>query len=279
MSAWVEIAGLKAIEKPSAIEFARRAVRERALEIIVADKQVIRWALSALAVCGFYLGAYGFWRWHRDIQPMQDEIARLQLEKLRMEVCEMNRSSPMACHEIHPLRVPIVLRESTPIIGPLCRSVEHRLASISDVGGLNLAIDLLPNFDGVPEAAKSPRLKQTSAFYRPSIQTIFLNAPEFVSLPPGVQEAVLAHEIAHAVAKRDGLMEKTPAYQEFGPYGEEFLVDRLACKWGFFDGVRAERTASYGEAYVAALHKWEDEQAYIVAMHGWHLKKRAGIHG
>jgi hypothetical protein len=28
----------------------------------------------------------GFWQWHKKIQPIQDEIARLQRDKLRHEV-------------------------------------------------------------------------------------------------------------------------------------------------------------------------------------------------
>lgn len=92
-----------------------------------------------------------------------------------------------------------------------------------------------------------------------------------------VQEAVIAHEIAHALAHRDSLMESLSIYSVFGPYGEEFLADRLACEWGFFEGVRMERIGSYGAPYVRALEQWEDESAYCKEMRKWHLQRQAGI--
>ena len=54
------------------------------------------------------------------------------------------------------------------------------------------------------------------------------------------------HEIAHALAHRDSLVDGLPAYSDFGDEAEEFLADRLVCQWGLFEGLRAERISSYG---------------------------------
>ena len=68
-------------------------------------------------------------------------------------------------------------------------------------------------------------------------------------------------------------MEAPCCYNSFGAFGEEFLADRLACKWGFFEGLKQERLISYGQAYVNALKKWQDEKEYCIAMEEWHLRK------
>ncbi|MEJ8856967.1 hypothetical protein WKW79_20495 [Variovorax robiniae] len=61
---------------------------ERLLEVERGDKKAITYGLVGLIVAGFYLMLYGFWKWHREVQPIQDELVRLQLQKLRREVGE-----------------------------------------------------------------------------------------------------------------------------------------------------------------------------------------------
>lgn len=39
---------------------------------------------------------YGFKKWHSEVQPIQDEIVRLQLEKLRHEVEQLRPKTPTA---------------------------------------------------------------------------------------------------------------------------------------------------------------------------------------
>lgn len=90
-------------------------------------------------------------------------------------------------------------------------------------------------------------------------------------------EAVLAHEIAHAHAHEQALMDNLPQYQDFGAFGEEFLADRLACAWGFEKGLIKEREASYKSDYVKALNTWANEDAYCSAMKLWHIKRTAGL--
>jgi hypothetical protein len=54
-------------------------------------------AIRILAGAAFWMMVYGFFKWHREIQPVQDEIAKLQLEKLRIEVDQLKnlRATPV----------------------------------------------------------------------------------------------------------------------------------------------------------------------------------------
>jgi hypothetical protein len=88
-----ELAGLKEIEKPNEVTRARIAVLEKKLEINKTDKTVLPATLTGLCIVAAIAMAYGFVKWHCDIQPMLDEtactqlqIAKLQLAKLRREI-------------------------------------------------------------------------------------------------------------------------------------------------------------------------------------------------
>lgn len=158
-----------------------------------------------------------------------------------------------------------------------CRAVEQIVEPVTQLAGLSIPVEVLATFDNLPEAERSQVMKDTFAAYRRSTKTIYINQKTFFVLSPLIQQAVFGHEIAHALAHRDSLMEKTVAYSELGDYAEEFLADRLACSWGFFIGLREERNISYGPRYVAALEQWPDEGRYCRAMHLWRQQKIAGI--
>jgi hypothetical protein len=87
----VELESLKIIENPTAVESAKRQLLEQRIEVTLEDKEFYKKALAALSALGFWLMGYGFWKWHREIQPIQDEIARLQRDKLRSEVASFNQ--------------------------------------------------------------------------------------------------------------------------------------------------------------------------------------------
>lgn len=80
-------------ESPSSpVTEVRVAALERELEIAQSNRSLAYWFFSILAGGAFWLGIYGFARWHREVQPRLDEasrvqleIAKLQLEKLRSE--------------------------------------------------------------------------------------------------------------------------------------------------------------------------------------------------
>lgn len=86
VKSFIELEALKAIEKPNSVESFRRSVTERMIAIEKSDKEFFKWGLAVIAGIGFFLMIFGFGRWHSRIQPMQDELLQLQLEKLRREV-------------------------------------------------------------------------------------------------------------------------------------------------------------------------------------------------
>lgn len=89
----IEYETLRAIEKPTAVEIAKSKGIEKRVEIALADKEFFLYALGTLAGLGVLAMIYGFTKWHRDIQPIQDETAKLQLEKLRLEVAGLTQHS------------------------------------------------------------------------------------------------------------------------------------------------------------------------------------------
>jgi hypothetical protein len=82
----IEYEALKTIEKPTSVEAARIKVIEKKVEMALSDKQFFKYSISILLGLALFAMCYGFWKWHREVQPIQDEILRLQLEKLRKEL-------------------------------------------------------------------------------------------------------------------------------------------------------------------------------------------------
>ena len=170
----------------------------------------------------------------------------------------------------------LCLRESSTDITDLCRNVENAVVGVADLAGFNLPVEVVPDFTHQPEAEKVKGLKDTSAFYRHSTRTVYINRAVFFLQERDVQEAVLAHEIVHALVHRGSLADILLKYTGFYSDAEEFIADRIACTWGYYEGLRKERIVSYKQSYVNALDKWEDEEAYIKAMRLWDIRKQAG---
>jgi hypothetical protein len=84
----IELETIEQIPQPSPVDVIKKQVLKKRLELAASDK---RWSLIAsYCISGFsvLLMLYGFERWHKQIQPVQDQIAQLQLEKLRHEVSQ-----------------------------------------------------------------------------------------------------------------------------------------------------------------------------------------------
>ncbi|WP_339487815.1 hypothetical protein [Pseudomonas sp. EL_65y_Pfl2_R95] len=99
-STHIALADISEDATPSASVKAQKEVLERRLEIAISDKDFFRWLFSGLAAASFWLGFYGFTRWHRHVQPRLDEaqsiqieLAKLSLEKLKFEVEKLRRDS------------------------------------------------------------------------------------------------------------------------------------------------------------------------------------------
>lgn len=87
--ATIEIATIKQSPNASPLDQAKMQVLEKRLEITNSDKNLYIHALGVFAGVSLSLMAYGFTVWHKNIQPIQDELARLQLEKLRHEIKQL----------------------------------------------------------------------------------------------------------------------------------------------------------------------------------------------
>lgn len=82
----VELETIKALPNSGVVDEVKKVVLERKLEIIKSDKRFYKHATGVVIAIATLMMLYGFDKWHKKIQPMQDEIAKLQLDKLRAEV-------------------------------------------------------------------------------------------------------------------------------------------------------------------------------------------------
>ena len=82
----VEFERLKVDPLRSASEEARFQVLDKKLEIAQKNKTFFSICLGIITGLGILMVWYGFKKWHTEIQPIQDEIARLSLKKLQQEV-------------------------------------------------------------------------------------------------------------------------------------------------------------------------------------------------
>ncbi|MCO8251112.1 hypothetical protein [Comamonas thiooxydans] len=87
-----EIEALKNFEKRTNEQNLSLALLERKLEVAKSDRKALSYALYGVFGVAFWMAAYGFGKWHKDIQPLVDaqnkaqlEILQLQIEKLRLE--------------------------------------------------------------------------------------------------------------------------------------------------------------------------------------------------
>ena len=85
----IDLETVKAIAQPTPPDIAKRELLGKLIVVAMNDKDFLGHCLSAIAAVGFWLGVYGFYKWHKIIQPVQDEMLQLQLEKLRREVAAL----------------------------------------------------------------------------------------------------------------------------------------------------------------------------------------------
>lgn len=89
MSAVVELETLRLDTYPSSAAKIKIAVLERQLEIAKFDKRFYLISLGGLLGVALYVGFYGFHRWHRHVQPLLDETARVQLEIAKLQLAKL----------------------------------------------------------------------------------------------------------------------------------------------------------------------------------------------
>jgi len=99
----IDLEAVKSLEKPTAADTIKKQLLERLIDVAKSDKDYFNNSLSGLAAVGFFLMGFGFFKWHREIQPLQDEMLSLQVAKLRREVQATSPPAPPAPPPSNPL--------------------------------------------------------------------------------------------------------------------------------------------------------------------------------
>ena len=72
----VDVESIKQITTPSEVDLAKKTMLEKRLEVALADRNFFVIAIGVIAGIGTILMFYGFRTWHRDVQPVQDEMLK-----------------------------------------------------------------------------------------------------------------------------------------------------------------------------------------------------------
>lgn len=88
----VEYTLLKADPARSPKQEARFQLLDRQIEVATSERRFFKVCLTILLSLGVLMLTFGFWKWHTQIQPIQDEIAQLTLTKLRKETGQENEA-------------------------------------------------------------------------------------------------------------------------------------------------------------------------------------------
>ena len=174
------------------------------------------------------------------------------------------------------MAVKLLLTESSEEITDICKSVEKTLAVISELNDLTFLVELMENFDRLSAEENNQPIKSTIVICQNVTEIICVNRNALSIFPVQAKEAAFVRAIACSLIHRDSLMDRLTRYAEFGHFDKGVLADYLTCKWGFFEGLRAERVLPYGQHYVKVLDKWHDEEEYLSAMYLWLVRKGAG---
>lgn len=67
----------------------RRDLLEQLLEAQKSDLKFYKSALGFLSGISFWGMMFGFWRWHREVQPRIDEANRIQLEIAKLQLAKL----------------------------------------------------------------------------------------------------------------------------------------------------------------------------------------------
>lgn len=159
----------------------------------------------------------------------------------------------------------MILNENDKKLESVCRAFELHVKDADALSNLSLEVELLPNFNDLPESSIEA-IRDSPAAYRKSSNKIYVNNSTFFSFNEDVQGAFIAHEIGHVV------LQNTPS-----DINIEIKADRLACEWGFFEALRIERLRSYGQKYVDCLAFWEDMLRFNECMAMWDMFRLSGI--
>jgi hypothetical protein len=101
---FVELEEIKAIPSPPTAIQVKQQMLEKKIELAIADKPFYLWGTAIIIVLGLFGMLYGFFFWHKHVQPLQDEFFALQKRKLELEVqvAEINAKGQSSQKEGRP---------------------------------------------------------------------------------------------------------------------------------------------------------------------------------
>ena len=83
------VIGLESKSERSKADEDLLTLNKKLLEISTANERVLNYVLGAATAVGVILSFYGATNWHQKIQQRDDAIAALQIEKLRLEIVNL----------------------------------------------------------------------------------------------------------------------------------------------------------------------------------------------
>jgi len=89
IATYVEQASISEKEKLTASDEARKLMLTKRLEVAISDKNYLRWFFSGIAGFAFWSSVYGFYRWHRHVQPTIDEAQRIQIDIAKLNLIKL----------------------------------------------------------------------------------------------------------------------------------------------------------------------------------------------
>lgn len=144
--------------------------------------------------------------------------------------------------------------EHTGLSGALeevCRRVETRLDHVTELRDLVVRVETRPDFSQDARMAPNGCMAHNPAAYDPVGDNILIHERDFPAKSPRIQEAILAHEIAHCLRLRM----KAPLVMATLVEGlqlaldEEIVADEMASRWGYASELAEDRSAHYGSEY------------------------------
>lgn len=83
---YIEYQELEKVDGLTNAQKAKKEMLEKGFEIARSDKKFFLDSLGVIFAVALFMAGFGFIRWHTKLQPLQDELARRQLDKVNLEM-------------------------------------------------------------------------------------------------------------------------------------------------------------------------------------------------
>lgn len=88
----IAVEELEAKESPNKVDTKRREMMEKRVAVAVKDRDSFNCVLQVVLSASLVLMGFGFWEWHFVVQPKQDKLLDLQIQKAEEELKPPPRS-------------------------------------------------------------------------------------------------------------------------------------------------------------------------------------------